>query len=63
MSLLDKLFGKKTPQPPSAGPATPTIGRNRQLPSTQVAKEFGEVDLQPIGDHNQITEPAAGVIS
>jgi hypothetical protein len=55
MSLLDKLFGKKPPQPPSAGPATPTTGRNRQLPSTQVAKEFGEVDVQPVGGHNQIT--------
>lgn len=55
MSLLDKLFGKKPPQPPSAGPATPTTGRNRQLPSTQVAKEFGEVDVQPVSGHNQIT--------
>ena len=54
MSLLDKLFGKKPPQPPSAGPATPTAGRNRQLPSTQVAKEFGEVDVLPVGSHNRI---------
>lgn len=55
MSLLDKLFGKKPPQLPSTGPATPTAGRNRQLPSTQVAKEFGEVDVLPVGGHNQIT--------
>lgn len=55
MSLLDKFFGKKPTQPPSAGPATPATGRNRQLPSSQVAREFGEVDVQPIGDYNRVT--------
>ncbi len=55
MSFFDKLFGKKPSQPPSTGPAAPTTGRNRQLPSTQVAEEFGEVDVLPVGGHNQIT--------
>lgn len=55
MSLLDKLFGKKPPPSVSSKPATPTIGRNRQLPSTQVAPEFGEVDVQAVNDYHQIT--------
>lgn len=55
MSLLDKLFGKKPTPPSGTGPATAAAGRNRQLPSSQVAREFGEVDVQRIGDRNQIT--------
>ena len=55
MSLLDKLFGKKPSQPPQTSSAALALGRNRQLPSTQVAKEFGEVNVQPIGDHHQVT--------
>lgn len=55
MSLLDKLLGKKPHQPLHTDLAVPVIGRNRQLPSTQVAKEFGEVDVQPVGNHLQIT--------
>lgn len=55
MSLLDKLFGKKPTQLRSAGPATPATGKNRQLPSSQVAREFGEVDVQPLGDYNRVT--------
>lgn len=55
MSFLEKLFGKKPSQPSGTGPAIPAMGRNRQLPSTQVAQEFGEVDVQPIGDYNRVT--------
>ncbi len=54
MSLWNKLFGNK---PPSiSNPAVPqlTLGRNRQLPSQQVASEFGEVDVQSIGSYNRI---------
>lgn len=55
MSLWNTLFGNKTSKSPSTSSPQSAVGRNRQLPSTQVAKEFGEVDVQPVGGYNQIT--------
>lgn len=54
MSLWNKLFGNKSPSTSNPTVSQPAIGRNRQLPSQQVAPEFGEVDVQSVGDQNRI---------
>ncbi len=54
MSLWDKFFGNTPPAVSNPAVPQPAPGRNRQLPSQQVAPEFGEVDVQPIGDQNRI---------
>jgi hypothetical protein len=53
MSLWNKLFGGEQPGMTLEKSAV-TAGKNRQLPSTMVAAEFGEVDVRNLGNVNQI---------
>ena len=54
MSFLSKLFG--------GGGAAKEV--NRQLPSTMVAKEFGEVNIKRVGNDNEQSDdrsPSTGL--
>lgn len=51
MGWFDRLFGGGSPQSPPPPPAEPS----RQLPSSQVAKEFGEVNVRPAGGRLEVS--------
>ncbi|MCI0699831.1 MAG: VWA domain-containing protein [Planctomycetia bacterium] len=48
MGWLDRLFGGSSKKKPAQAPS-------RQLPSSIVAKEFGEVNVRPAGDRVEVT--------
>jgi hypothetical protein len=54
MSIFDRIFGKGGTPPAPPSPASSNDGRSHQLPSSIVAKEFGEVNVRNTGSEIQV---------